>query len=472
MDRLPEHRSGRHPRAALRRQQRHLRRAHRRLVGAEAGARRGHGSVVRCHRQARLRQRLPPGQGGARQRRDRRSGFPALGRRRRGPLPVRQRHADRAVARRQVGRLRRAVARLRRAVPAHGPSDRFEPDDGGLPDRAHLAGRGLQHPLVRRQPPGPLVDGPGALHARSLEDLHVPRRQSPDAGVNPRRRARTSASPRRPTRPPARSPSSAPGITASTRRERHRRRPAISPGARSKTARSSSKGTGSRPSAGASPFRPARSRSTSRGKTIMPGIIDVHGHVGGEGDGILAQSSWPLQANLAFGVTTTHDPSNDTETVFSNAELIRAGMKLGPRLLSTGTILYGAETPFKAIVANYDDALVDAAAAEGVRRLQRQELQPAAARRAADDHQGGARAADGGRARRRLAPLHERDDDPRRAHDGRALAARAEALQGRRHAVREEQDRLHADAHRRLRRTVWRVSTGTRRRTSGTTSIS
>ena len=94
-----------------------------------------------------------------------------------------------------------------------------------------------------------------------------------------------------------------------------------------------------------------------RGKTIMPGIIDVHGHVGGEGDGILAQSSWPLLANLAFGVTTTHDPSNDTETVFTNAELVRAGAKLGPRVYSTGTILYGAETPFKAIVNTYDDAL-------------------------------------------------------------------------------------------------------------------
>lgn len=94
-----------------------------------------------------------------------------------------------------------------------------------------------------------------------------------------------------------------------------------------------------------------------RGKTIMPGIIDAHAHVGGEGDGILAQASWPLLANLAFGVTTSHDPSNDTETVFSNAELIRAGRKAGPRLFSTGTILYGAETSFKAIVNSYDDAL-------------------------------------------------------------------------------------------------------------------
>ena len=101
----------------------------------------------------------------------------------------------------------------------------------------------------------------------------------------------------------------------------------------------------------------AAKRVDVKGKTIMPGIIDVHAHVGGESAGLLAQSSWPLAANLAFGVTTSHDPSNDSETVFTNAELIRAGSKLGPRLYSTGTILYGAETPFKSVVESYDDAL-------------------------------------------------------------------------------------------------------------------
>jgi imidazolonepropionase-like amidohydrolase/Tol biopolymer transport system component len=94
-----------------------------------------------------------------------------------------------------------------------------------------------------------------------------------------------------------------------------------------------------------------------RGKTIMPGIVDVHGHFGGESSGLIAQSSWPLAANLAFGVTTSHDPSNDTETVFTNAELIRSGRKLGSRVFSTGTILYGAETPFKAVVESYEDAM-------------------------------------------------------------------------------------------------------------------
>ena len=98
-------------------------------------------------------------------------------------------------------------------------------------------------------------------------------------------------------------------------------------------------------------------RINASGKTVMPGLIDVHAHVGGENDGLLAEASWPLVANLAYGITTSHDPSNDTETVFTNSELIRSGRKLGPRLYSTGTILYGAETPFKAVVDTYDDAL-------------------------------------------------------------------------------------------------------------------
>jgi imidazolonepropionase-like amidohydrolase/Tol biopolymer transport system component len=94
-----------------------------------------------------------------------------------------------------------------------------------------------------------------------------------------------------------------------------------------------------------------------QGKTIIPGLIDVHAHVNNESDGLVAQNAWPLLANLAFGVTLSHDPSADTETVFTNAEMIRAGLKVGPRLYSTGTILYGAETPFKAVVETYEDAL-------------------------------------------------------------------------------------------------------------------
>jgi imidazolonepropionase-like amidohydrolase/Tol biopolymer transport system component len=98
-------------------------------------------------------------------------------------------------------------------------------------------------------------------------------------------------------------------------------------------------------------------RIAVEGRTIIPGLIDAHAHVGGESAGLLAQNSWSFLANLAFGVTTAHDPSSDTETIFSNSELIRAGLKLGPRIYSTGTILYAAESGARATVESYEDAL-------------------------------------------------------------------------------------------------------------------
>jgi imidazolonepropionase-like amidohydrolase len=88
----------------------------------------------------------------------------------------------------------------------------------------------------------------------------------------------------------------------------------------------------------------------------MPGIIDVHAHSGNFRYGLSPQKQWEYYANLAYGVTTTHDPSTNTEMVFANAELIKAGKMVGPRLFSTGTILYGADGDFKAVVNNLDDA--------------------------------------------------------------------------------------------------------------------
>ena len=39
------------------------------------------------------------------------------------------------------------------------------------------------------------------------------------------------------------------------------------------------------------------------------------------------------------------------------AEMQRAGVVVGPRIYSTGSILYGARTPFSSYVNNLDDAL-------------------------------------------------------------------------------------------------------------------
>lgn len=93
------------------------------------------------------------------------------------------------------------------------------------------------------------------------------------------------------------------------------------------------------------------------GKTIMPGIIDAHAHMWHSFTGISPTQSWLYYANLAFGVTATHDPSNPTEMVFTHSEMIKAGEMLGPRVYSTGTILYGAEGDFKAVVKGYEDAV-------------------------------------------------------------------------------------------------------------------
>jgi len=93
------------------------------------------------------------------------------------------------------------------------------------------------------------------------------------------------------------------------------------------------------------------------GKTIMPGMIDVHAHLRTSPDGISPQQDWSYLANLAFGVTTSHDPSSNTEMVFSQSEMIKAGRMVGPRLYSTGSILYGADGDFKVVINSLDDAL-------------------------------------------------------------------------------------------------------------------
>ncbi len=97
-------------------------------------------------------------------------------------------------------------------------------------------------------------------------------------------------------------------------------------------------------------------RIDCKGKTIMPGIVDVHAHSGNFRFGLNPQKQWEYYANLAYGVTTMHDPSVNSEMAFSNAEMLKAGRMTGPRLFSTGTILYGADGDFKAPVNSLDDA--------------------------------------------------------------------------------------------------------------------
>ncbi|WP_417686647.1 amidohydrolase family protein [Pseudidiomarina gelatinasegens] len=93
------------------------------------------------------------------------------------------------------------------------------------------------------------------------------------------------------------------------------------------------------------------------GKTVMPGLFDGHAH-GPQGDNeIIPEQNWKTYATLAFGVTSIHDPSNDTTEIFAASELQKAGLIAAPRTFSTGTILYGANGPgYTAHVDDLEDA--------------------------------------------------------------------------------------------------------------------
>ncbi len=93
------------------------------------------------------------------------------------------------------------------------------------------------------------------------------------------------------------------------------------------------------------------------GKTVLPGLVDAHAHGGMGSNEIIPQQNWMQLANLAFGVTTIHDPSNDTSEFFAASELQKTGQLLAPRVFGTGTILYGAYVPgYSAEINNLEDA--------------------------------------------------------------------------------------------------------------------
>lgn len=101
------------------------------------------------------------------------------------------------------------------------------------------------------------------------------------------------------------------------------------------------------------------------GKTIIPGLIDVHAHLHYTAGDVYPAQEWRYLVNLDFGVTTVHDPSASTELVFTQAERIAAGLEVGPRVYSTGFVLYGAlsnfnaETPDKAAATAHVQRLKD-----------------------------------------------------------------------------------------------------------------
>ncbi len=80
---------------------------------------------------------------------------------------------------------------------------------------------------------------------------------------------------------------------------------------------------------------PGVRRLDLRGKTLMPGLVDVHAHMWAP-RGLHQTAVWQYYANLAYGVTTTRDPQTSTPDVFAYADMVDAGMMPGPRVFATG----------------------------------------------------------------------------------------------------------------------------------------
>jgi imidazolonepropionase-like amidohydrolase len=97
----------------------------------------------------------------------------------------------------------------------------------------------------------------------------------------------------------------------------------------------------------------------ARGKTIMPGIVDVHAHMHYAAFETFPEQKWEYIANLAYGVTSTYDPSSHNLDVFAQQEMVEADEMIGPRIFSSGDVIYGTESVFPVVyedISSIDDA--------------------------------------------------------------------------------------------------------------------
>ena len=100
------------------------------------------------------------------------------------------------------------------------------------------------------------------------------------------------------------------------------------------------------------------------GKTIIPGFIDVHSHNYREHRGIIPQHNYEGAVFLAYGITSTMDPSMWSQNLFPTGEMVDAGAIVGPRVFTTGDPLYAGDGLRQEDFASYE------AAEAGIRKLQ------------------------------------------------------------------------------------------------------
>ena len=88
--------------------------------------------------------------------------------------------------------------------------------------------------------------------------------------------------------------------------------------------------------------------------TVMPGLIEFHSHLQtdfGEPHG---------RAWLAFGITTVRSPGGTPYEAAEQREAVHAGVRIGPRIYSTGYLLEWRRAYYKMSVAIASDAHLDA----------------------------------------------------------------------------------------------------------------
>jgi Tol biopolymer transport system component len=96
-----------------------------------------------------------------------------------------------------------------------------------------------------------------------------------------------------------------------------------------------------------------------RGKTIIPGLFDVHAHNTIEPSGVMPAHRPGSAAYLAYGVTTTLDPQTVSASGFPMAEMTEAGLIRGPRLFSTAELVVSKGAAFGNMleIRSFDDAV-------------------------------------------------------------------------------------------------------------------
>ncbi|MBK6844898.1 MAG: PD40 domain-containing protein [Gemmatimonadetes bacterium] len=95
------------------------------------------------------------------------------------------------------------------------------------------------------------------------------------------------------------------------------------------------------------------------GKTIIPGWVDMHAHHHREHLAMMPKGNFESAIYLAYGVTTTSDPSTSSVAAFPTAELIEAGEMVGPRAFSVAEALTNGDNAHTNDVTSRDIAVTE-----------------------------------------------------------------------------------------------------------------